>query len=92
MEGSNAWGLHGWLGRTGLPGAPGQHPPCPRAPPPRPLPRFLWRRQYCEDEPDWAAAVELLSQDDGAGWALLRDLATGGRSAAELAASRFCEL
>lgn len=52
----------------------------------------LWRRQYCEDEPDWAAAVELLSQDDGAGWALLHDLATGGRSAAELAAGRFCEL
>jgi serine/threonine protein kinase len=49
-------------------------------------------RQYCEDEPDWAAAVELLSQDNGAGWALLQDLATGGRSAAELAASRFCEL
>lgn len=63
------------------------------------LPAAKWRRpesltcrQYCEDEPDWAAAVELLSQDEGAGWALLQDLATGGRSAAELAASRFCEL
>jgi len=57
---------------------------------------FVWGledfRQYCQDEPDWQAAVELLEQDDGAGWALLQQLVGGGRSAAELAGSRFCEL
>lgn len=50
------------------------------------------RRQYCEDEPDWAAAVELLGQDGGAGWQLLGDLAGSRRSAGELAGSRFCQL
>ncbi|KAL4443512.1 hypothetical protein ABPG75_011249 [Micractinium tetrahymenae] len=57
---------------------------------------FVWGvedfRQYCQDEPDWQAAVELLSQDDGAGWQLLQQLVGGGSSAAELAASRFCQL
>lgn len=55
---------------------------------------FVWGvddfRQYCQDEPDWQAAVELLSQDDGAGWQLLQELVSGGTSAAELAQSRFC--
>ena len=34
--------------------------------------------------------MELLSQDDGAGWQLLQELVSGGTSAAELAQSRFC--
>lgn len=57
---------------------------------------FVWGvddfRQYCLDEPDWQAAVELLSQDDGAGWRLLQQLVGGSSSAAELAESRFCQL
>jgi hypothetical protein len=36
--------------------------------------------------------VELLSQDDGAGWQLLQHLVCGTASAAELAASPFCQL
>jgi hypothetical protein len=47
---------------------------------------------YCQDEPDLEAAVELLSQDDGAGWQLLQHLVCGTASAAELAASPFCQL
>jgi hypothetical protein len=49
------------------------------------------RRQYCEDEPDWQAAVELLSADDAAGWELLRQMVTGSAGAAELADSPFCQ-
>lgn len=77
------------------PGPPDLGPSCARpcAPAAVLAPRALPpRRQYCQDEPDWQAAVELLSQDDGAGWRLLADLASGGRGAAQLAASRFCEL
>lgn len=57
---------------------------------------FSWSmgefRQYCEDEPDWAAVVELLTQDGGAGWDLLTALVEGRASASQLAAGRFCEL
>lgn len=53
------------------------------------MPEF---RQYCEDEPDWAVVVELLSQDGGAGWELIAALVQGSASASQLAAGRFCEL
>lgn len=85
----------GWVvGTAGAAAAArGWRPPRVRAPHLTPVPSAaVRRRQYCQDEPDWQAAVELLSQDDGAGWQLLADLAVGTRSAAELAASRFCQL
>ena len=47
---------------------------------------------YCLGEPDWEPAVAFLDADDGAGWALLRDLVGGGLSAADLAGSRFCQV
>lgn len=71
-----------------LPKEQSPHVPAPHSPPSS-APR---RRQYCQDEPDWQAAVELLSQDEGAGWRLLQELVAGGRGAAELAADRFCQL
>ena len=54
------------------------------------VPQF---QRYCQEEPDWHAAVELLSLDGGAGWRLLQQLVEGGGSAAQLAdTSPFCRL
>jgi hypothetical protein len=57
---------------------------------------FVWGvddfRRYCEDEPDWQTAVELLTFDGDAGWQLLKDMCGGSSSAEELARGRFCQL
>lgn len=57
---------------------------------------FVWGvddfRRYCEDEPDWQTAVELLTFDSDAGWQLLKDMCGGSSSAEELARGRFCQL
>lgn len=50
------------------------------------------RRQYCDQESDWEAAVALLDDGEEAGWKLLEDLFSGSQSAAELLSSPFLRL
>lgn len=41
-------------------------------------------------EPEWAPAVQLLDEQDKAGWAFFEQLFSGKRSASELINCTFC--
>lgn len=49
-------------------------------------------KDYMMSVPEWHAASELLDEDEGAGWSLLRDLVDGNSRASDLANCEFCNV